>query len=216
MLGGTWYCDTATPEDEQDATFGPKVWGVRLNEVESEQTQCLLAILHQSTYGSLVAQELRSEGIRGRGAFDALCVKPVCFLSGGRFEFARYLRDAAGNVLAVIIPARDETGELADLAALNLDTGALAMWRGRVAMLGQENILAPRIGEPLLVHETPIDWLRAEREGVFVISSHSAAPLLRMGEPLGVQSARFGQRLRDALTIPAPRIVVATNQRAAA
>jgi hypothetical protein len=37
-----------------------------------------------------------------------------------------------------------------------------------------------------------------------------------VGEPLGVQSARFGQRLRDALTIPAPRIVVATNQRAAA
>jgi hypothetical protein len=55
MLGGTWYRDTATPEDEQDATFGPKVWGVGLNEVESEQTQCLLAILRQSTYGRLVA-----------------------------------------------------------------------------------------------------------------------------------------------------------------
>jgi hypothetical protein len=40
--------------------------------------------------------------------------------------------------------------------------------------------------------------------------------LLRMGEPLGVQSTRFGQYLRDALTIPAPRIVVATIQRAAA
>jgi hypothetical protein len=216
MLDGTWYLDTATSKDEQDATFDPKLCGVGPNEVESEQTQCLLAILHQPTYFRLVAQGLRSEGIRGRGAFDTLCVEPVCFLSGGRFEFARYLRDATGNVLAVIIPARDETGELADLAALNLDTGALATRQGRVAMLGQENILAPRIGEPLLVHETPIDWLRADREGVFVISSHSAAPLLRMGEPLGVQSARFGQRLRDALTIPAPRIVVATNQRAAA
>ena len=101
MLGGTWYLDTATPEDEQEPTFDPKVWGVGLNEVESEQTQCLLAILHQSTYGRLVAQGLRSEGIRGRGAFDALCVEPVCFLSGGRFEFARYLRDATGNVLAI-------------------------------------------------------------------------------------------------------------------
>jgi hypothetical protein len=66
MLGGTWYRDTATLEDEQDATFDPKVWGVGLNEVENEQTQCLLAILHQSTYGRLVAQGLRSEGIRGR------------------------------------------------------------------------------------------------------------------------------------------------------
>ena len=66
MLGGTWYRDTATLEDEQDATFDPKVWGVGLNEVENEQTQRLLAILHQSTYGRLVAQGLRSEGIRGR------------------------------------------------------------------------------------------------------------------------------------------------------
>jgi crossover junction endodeoxyribonuclease RuvC len=32
MLGGTWYLDTATSKDEQDATFDPKLCGVGPNE----------------------------------------------------------------------------------------------------------------------------------------------------------------------------------------
>jgi hypothetical protein len=39
---------------------------------------------------------------------------------------------------------------------------------------------------------------------------------LRLGEPLGVKREAHGRRLRQALTIPAPRIVVASNARAAA
>ena len=87
----------------------------------------------------------------------------VVFLPGGRFEFARGLRDATGAKTAIIIPALDEYLQLADLVALDLETGAIATWLGRVAMLGQQWLSAATFDEPLLVHETPLDWLRAGR-----------------------------------------------------
>jgi hypothetical protein len=42
-------------------------------------------------------------------------------LAGGRFEFARHLRDASGNAFALIIPVYDDLSGLTDLAAFNLD-----------------------------------------------------------------------------------------------
>jgi hypothetical protein len=82
-------------------------------------------------------------------------------------------------------------------------------------MLGQSNLYGWRLGEPLLMHETPLEWLRAGRDGVFVIDPQRASPLLRPVEPLGVRRASFGRQMQAALTIPAPRIVVATQWRAA-
>jgi hypothetical protein len=66
------------------------------------------------------------------------------------------------------------------------------------------------------VHENPLDWLRAGRRGVCIVDPQRAAPLLRLSEPLGVTREAYGRRLRQALTPPAPRIVVASNARAAA
>ena len=66
-----------------------------------------------------------------------------------------------------------------------------------------------------IVHETPLEWLQAGREGVFVIDPQGASPLLRMVEPLAVKRPEFGRQLLSALTIRAPRIVVAENRRAA-
>jgi hypothetical protein len=111
-------------------------------------------VLHEPTYAKLFAL-----GVSGFG----LCVDSVAFLSGQCFEFARYFRDASGSRLAIIVPTRNELGDIVDLAAIDLDTSEVALWRGRAAMLGQENVFAPRMGEPLLVHETALDWLRAER-----------------------------------------------------
>jgi hypothetical protein len=47
---------------------------------------------------------------------DSLCAEPVVF-RGDKFDFARDLRDATGAVMAVLIPARDEFDDLADIAA---------------------------------------------------------------------------------------------------
>jgi hypothetical protein len=83
-------------------------------------------------------------------------------------------------------------------------------------MLGQHNLYGWRVGEPLAMHETPLERLKADRDGVFVIDPQRSSLLLRMVEPLGVKRASFGGLMREAMTIRAPRIVVAENRRAAA
>ena len=145
-----------------------------------------------------------------------LYFEPVVFLPGDRFEFARDARDASGAVVAIVFPAPDDLGRLIDLAAWSPETGRLALLLGRVSMLGQDNLCGWRLGEPLAMHETPLEWLKANREGVFVVDPQRASPLLRMVEPLGVKRSSFGRRMREAMTIRAPRIVVAQDRRAAA
>ena len=129
-------------------------------------------------------------------------------------SLARHARDASGAVGAVVFLASDDLGNPLDLAAWEPETGRLALWLGRVAMLGQDNLYGWKVGEPLIVHETPLEWLQAGREGVFVIDPQGASPLLRMVEPLAVKRPEFGRQLLSALTIRAPRIVV-ENRRAA-
>ena len=138
------------------------------------------------------------------------------FLPNGRFEFARDMREATGAVVAIVFPAPNELGELIDLAAWEPETGKLALLLGLVSMLGQDALYGPRLSEPLAMHETALDWLKADRDGVFVIDPQWASPLLRIVEPLAVKRAAFGRRMHSAMTIPPPSIVVATAGRVAA
>lgn len=215
MLVGSRGSYTATILSDQLDCFDPEALGVDPTEVETALALCSPVVLHEPSWRHLHDLGIRSGGMNGTRPLDALCVEEVVFLDGGRFGFCR---DAGygGRRVAIIIPARDEFGDLADLAAWHIESGKLALWRGRAAMFGAENVYAPRLCEPLKVHETVKDWLRAGREGVFVIDGARAAALLRMAEPLGVRTEAFGRRLREALTIRAPRIVVAAPARAAA
>jgi hypothetical protein len=204
-----------SPSDE-DALIDPRCLGLGLNACERALLDCCPVVLHKATYSKIFALGVHGAGVTGCGLFDALEVADVLFRPAGRFDLAREAGAVFGLVAAIIIPVHDETGDIVDLAAWNPDDGALALWRGVAAMLGTENIFAPRLGEPLLVHETPLDWLRAGRRGVFIVDPQRAAPQLRLSEPLGVKREAHGRRLRQALAIPAPRIVVASNARAAA
>jgi hypothetical protein len=191
--------------------------GVGVNECERVLNECCWpVVLNRPLYSRLFALGIHGAGLNGRGAFDSVQVADVIFRHGGRFDFSREVRELRGHVAGVLIPVRDEAGDLVDVAAWNIDDGALALWRGTASMLGAENIFAPRLGEPLLVHETLLDWLRDGRRGVYIIDPQRAAPLLRLSGPLGVKRDAHGRRLRQALTIPAPQIVVASNARAAA
>ncbi len=66
---------------------------------------------------------------------------------GKRFAFQE--EDGAS---ACAFIARDEDGEPADIVAWAPRAGWTASWRGHVAVLGQHEILMPRMGEPLPVH----------------------------------------------------------------
>ena len=210
-LGGSWCSDNANPEATQDdlawsrtdwwlANGGP-------NELELKLMECPPVASDVGRHA-----ELWTRGVRWTAD---LYDEPVVFLQDGGFKFARDVRDASEAVAAIIFPAPDELGQLIDLAAWDPETGRLALWLGRVSMLGQDNLYGCRLGEPLMVHETSLEWLQAGREGVFIIDPQRASLLLRMVEPLGVKRPEFGRQLQAALTIRAPRIVVATQRRAA-
>jgi hypothetical protein len=178
-------------------------------------SECEMALLDSTP----VASDLPTHtGLSARGIRETagLYVEPVVFLPNDRFEFARDARDASGAIVAVVFLASDDLGNAFDLAAWEPKTGRLALWLGRVSMLGQDNLYGWRLGKPLMVHETPLEWLQAGRDGVFVIDPQRASSLLRMVEPLGVKRPDFGRRLQAALTICAPRIVVAAPPAAAA
>jgi hypothetical protein len=134
----------------------------------------------------------------------ALSSKPT---GAGRFEFSR-CRPADDAVSAVIIPAFDEWGYLADLTAWHPKTSAVASWLGRVGLLGQDMLFAPRFGDPIVVHETPLEWLRFKRTGVVIVDPRRAAPLLRAAEPLATSSVQQGERLRKMLAVRPARVLV--------
>lgn len=207
-------------QDEPAALCDLRLLGTGLTACERALNECGWPIsLHEPLYLFLFALGVREHGSNGRGPFGpfgSLQFADVLFHRGGRFAFARDVGAVFGLVSAIIIPVHDETGDIVDVAAWNPDDSALALWNGVASMLGAENILAPRLDEPLLVHETPLDWLCASRRGVFIVDPIRAAPLLRLGEPLGVKREAHGRRLRQSLTIPAPRIVVASSARAVA
>ena len=176
---------------------------------------CDLVALHKPTYAKLFALGIHGPALTGRDAFDALRCDAVCFLPGGRFEFARDMRDASGHVLAVVIPCRDDTGATIDLAAWRLDTGALATWLGVAAMLGGDMLTAPRIGfDGLRAFPGPLEWLRADRLGVVILDPERARWRLA-GERLIVDDREFGLRVRDMLRLPEPQVYIDTERAAA-
>ncbi|WP_294532608.1 hypothetical protein [uncultured Rhodoblastus sp.] len=138
----------------------------------------------------------------------------VEFLDKG-FEFTTYLRDPQRPQRALIILARDIDGEIADIAAWTPKTGDVRFWLGRLSMLGENNILAPRFDEPLPVHETALDWLKADRRGVFIADPARAAANLE-GHSLLAENLNFAGQLKKALTRPAPPIFVKREERRAA
>ena len=114
--------------------------------------------------------------------------------------------DGAG---AFVFVARDEDGEPADLVAWEPRTNWVAPLNGWVALLGQHEVLAPRMGGPLAVHRDALGWLRGDRAGV-VILNKARARLLLEGQTLEAEDVEHGHELRRILAAPEPRIVVPT------
>jgi hypothetical protein len=208
MNGATYKGDFLTVAD-------PRTIGIDLTPSEAALLDCLPVMLHGPTHAKLFGLGIHGPTVTGGGLFNALHVEPVCFLSSGRFEFARDMRDQTGHALAVLIPALDESGETIDLVAWRMDTGAVATWRGVACILGGDQIAAPRIEvDGLKVFPGPAEWLRAGRHGVVILDRESAGWRLS-GETLIVSDAAFGRRLRDALRLPEPRVYVEDSLRAA-
>ncbi len=182
----------------------------RLGEFIDALNLCWPVALNPELRARLHDLGVNDAAIRGRHFFDHIQFEAICFRSSSRFEFARDLDDQRGAVAAIIFPCHDEQGRITDLAAWSLDTGTFATWRGIAPLLGAERILEPRIGAPLMVSETALDWLRAGREGLVCIDDSRAAEHLE-GHTLGVNGERFRKLLLARLTphmSRPPRILV--------
>src|SRR4051794_12098030 len=101
------------------------------------------------------------------GGYVGYTLAADCVVFNGRyFDFARDLDDPAEAVTALLIAARDEGGDVVDIVAAGPCDRRIATWVGRVSMLGQQNLWAPRLGpEMLSVHPDPITWLADDRRG---------------------------------------------------
>jgi hypothetical protein len=124
------------------------------------------------------------------------------------FDFAAVGEE--GAISALIFLAYDERGEPADLVAWVPEQKLIGAWFGAVALLGAENLWAPRLTREgaLDVFESPFEWLCSGRTGVVIVNPPRAAPLLRIAEPLAAESVEHGRRLDKLLTARKPRILV--------
>jgi hypothetical protein len=189
-----------------------------LSEISAQYEQCVSLSPH--VLEGLLREGVDVEAICRRVENSTLADPPreaqVVYTSDNGFEFLASRPEMAATA-ALIFLVRDHIGDALDLAAWNLGRRRPALWCGRGSMLGCENLFRPRMTEGLLVHPSPLEWLRAACNGVVILDEVKAAPLLRLAEPLQAASVAHGQYLRRILSVPPPRILVpaAVKRRAA-
>ncbi len=126
----------------------------------------------------------------------------------GRFEFGRYVNHEMVRD-ALVALAFDRDGRAADIVAWR--TGPepfVASWRGKLGLIGEEQLDGSRMGEPLTVHADVMSWLCANRSGVAVVDPVRAGPLLRDAGTMQVDSHHGRNRLNAIMRVELPKIIV--------
>ena len=116
----------------------------------------------------------------------------------------------------------EERGEVIDLIAWQPLTGKLASWRGVAFCLGDfDDVFNPGTyfaDGALHVHETPLQWLQAAREGIVILRQDLAHTYLADRQRIVCSNAAHARQIERWLKPPKPtvEIFVAVEQRAAA
>jgi hypothetical protein len=127
----------------------------------------------------------------------------VRFFNGGSFDFDREGR-------AAIIFLAEDRGEVIDLIAWQQKSGAVASWRGAAFCLGDtEHIFNPATyfaDDALRIHRTPLDWLKASREGICIVRSALAYSYLRMAPRVSCADEVYLQQVKRWVQAPKPTV----------
>ena len=127
----------------------------------------------------------------------------VRFFNGGSFDFDREGR-------AAIIFLAEDCGEVIDLIAWQQKSGAVASWRGAAFCLGDtEHIFNPATyfaDYALRIHRTPLDWLKASREGICIVRSALAYSYLRMAPRVSSADEVYLQQVKRWVQAPKPTV----------
>jgi hypothetical protein len=124
--------------------------------------------------------ELDGFAARGIDAFDLATPWPVLadrvVFEGKAFVFASGIED--GGELAFTLAVVSDDG-LVDIVAWQPQTGSQALWLGSGFALGERQINHPNPRtNGLLVHRSPMGWLRAGRSGIVILRDDFAPQLL--------------------------------------
>jgi hypothetical protein len=140
------------------------------------------------------------------GYYDIVLHDDVVFLDNGCFEFSRYREGKPGAALTFVCWSQDGVAE--DVCAWQATTGKIATWLGRARMLGEDNLLSPRLDGALMVHADPLEWFKANRSGVVILNRERAAPPLREAGMLAVGSLEAAKKLKKLLAVELPAILI--------
>ncbi len=220
----------APPENENPAPLEGGNGALEIdqagNQVEREDTtaislvQASIPVLHRclSIPSDNVVRWLIEQGIS-----DAAMTSPwppkearVTFGDSHTFDF-----DDSGEP-ALIFRATDH-GETIDLVAWQARSGRLASWRGVAFAIGDlDDVFNPATyfgGDSLLVHETPLQWLQAEREGIVILRQDLAHAFLADRQRIVCSNAAHARQIERWLEPPKPKVeilVEVSAERAAA
>ena len=111
-----------------------------------------------------------------------------------------------------------DRGEPIDVCAWFPRTGKLATYLGRAVFLGDEDdLFNPATwfgGDDLLIHSSPIEWLRADREGVVILDEAKAGPYLAQCRSVFCADAALAARVRKLIR-PKPILKIHTERKVA-
>jgi hypothetical protein len=98
-----------------------------------------------------------------------------------------------------------------DLAAWSPRTGEIGCWYGRGFALGQDQINNPATyfdGNALRIHATPLDWLKADRDGICIIQPKLAYAMLRSVSCVSFADFDTAKKFETWIKPPGPRVAM--------
>jgi len=123
----------------------------------------------------------------------------VVFLDGNTFDF-----DSRG-VRTFIFKELDSD----DLVAWSPVQNALATWRGDAFALGEE-----AVGGALHVHETPLQWLQADRQGIVILRHDLSHAYLAHCQRLACSDTGFAKKVKAWLQPRKPTVKILVEAQA--
>jgi hypothetical protein len=135
----------------------------------------------------------------------AMGINPQIGSAVVRFESDHFQEDPTGH--PVFTFPIHEHGEVIDFAAWHPESGRLAVFYGVGFAINQEAIFNPAshfCGQPLRIHRTPLEYLKADRHGIVIINSSLTYVSLRGSGPLSVADNALGHRIRRWWAAQAP------------
>jgi hypothetical protein len=156
-------------------------------------------------WGQPTAAELHwlfRQGVR----LDAMCSPWRIGAAHVRFDGHTFELDPTGErCISFVIFDR---GEPIDIAAWSPKTGKLGTWRGVAFALGQDAIFNPATyfgANPLRIHNGPLEWLKAGRDGIVIVQPKYTYAYLRNVRRASFADPALAQHVQSWIQPPQPR-----------